>query len=219
MGAVLHPVGPRSSRVYWVRRLVVVLAVLALVALGVVVGRALTNGDAHAGADANSESEDATADDASDGAAEPGATDQDAAGQEDGVDGSGPTACDAATITLTLTADQQSYSAGQKPVFTVTITNTSSASCTIDAGEANREILITSGNDRIWSSTDCPSEPTERNLLLPAGGRDESAVTWQQVRSAPECPGDLSAPRPGTYQATATVAGVSSTAVVFQLAG
>jgi hypothetical protein len=130
----------------------------------------------------------------------------------------GPAECGPQTVSITLTADQRTYAAGAQPVFTVTITNTSGSSCKIDAGEAKREILVKSGNDRIWSSLDCvPADSPARLLLLQSGARDETAVTWSRVRSAPGCAAVTATPRPGTYTAVATVAGVSSTAVVFDL--
>ncbi len=121
-------------------------------------------------------------------------------------------------MSITLTADQRTYAAGAQPVFTVTITNTSNASCKIDAGEAKREVLVKSGTDRIWSSLDClAADSPSRLLLLQAGARDETAVTWSRIRSAPGCAAVTATPKPGTYTAVATVAGVSSTAAVFDL--
>lgn len=223
MSALLHPVGSQPARVYWRRRLVALLLAGALLALGLVavnaaLGRgaaeaagpdaagATVEGDAAAGTDDGTTTDEA----ASDGAAADGAAD-------DGAAADGPVACGPEQITLALTADARSYAAGVTPVFTVTITNVSAASCTIDAGEAKRQVLVTSGADRIWASTDCPAEPAERLLLLPAGAQDSVAVTWARVRSAEGCGDGLPEPRPGTYTAVASVAGVSSTAAVFEL--
>src|SRR5665647_1515170 len=93
--------------------------------------------------------------------------------------------CAAADLTLVVTKDAQTYAAGAQPVFTVVITNTSDSSCAVDAGEASRELLVTSGSDRIWSSLDCvAADAAERVLLLPAGGSDDPvSVTWPRIRS------------------------------------
>lgn len=203
MSALMHPVGPRPARVYW-RRRIILLALLAVVAI---VAATMLNGRGAAQA-------------AQDPAGDPGTAAQTPDPQTtEGADSTaGPVTCGAGSLSITLTADQRTYPAGANPVFTVTLTNTSDASCVVDAGEASRGILITSGSDRIWSSLDCPaSENAERKLLLPAGGRDESAVTWSRIRSAEGCADGLPAPKAGTYQAVASVAGVSSTAVVFEL--
>lgn len=218
MSALLHPVGSQPARVYWRRRLVALLLAGALLALGLVaVNAALGQGAAEAAgpdaAGATVEGDAAAGTD--DGTTADEAADDEAA--DDGAAADGPVACGPEQITLALTADARSYAAGVTPVFTVTITNVSAASCTIDAGEAKRQVLVTSGADRIWASTDCPAEPAERLLLLPAGAQDSVAVTWARVRSAEGCGDGLPEPRPGTYTAVASVAGVSSTAAVFEL--
>jgi hypothetical protein len=204
MSALMHPVGPRPARVYWRRRIVLLalLATVAIVLANVVGGR----GSAQAAQDPAG-----TSGAAADQTPDPTTT--------EGTDTTaGPVPCGEGSLSITLTADHRTYAAGANPVFTVLLTNTSDTSCVVDAGEASRGILITSGSDRIWSSLDCPAKQNaERTLLLPAGGRDESAVTWTRIRSAEGCTDGLPAPRPGTYTAVASVAGVSSTAAVFEL--
>ena len=203
MSALMHPVGPRPARVYWRRRIVL----LALLATAVII---LANVLAGRG----------TAQAAQDPAGAPGAAEQtpDPQTSPDAGSTAGPAKCGEGSLSIALSADHRTYAAGANPVFTVTLTNTSDASCVVDAGEASRGILITSGTDRIWSSLDCPAtENAERTLLLPAGGRDESVVTWTRIRSAEGCTDGLPAPKPGYYQAVASLAGVSSTAAVFEL--
>ncbi|MDO8106465.1 hypothetical protein Q6348_04565 [Isoptericola sp. b441] len=201
MSALMRPVGPRPAGVYW-RRRIVLLAVIAVVAV-VGVTALLGRGSASA---------------ATDKAGSGGHAPLAPSPTETADTTQGPPACGPDTLAVTLTPDHRTYPAGAAPVFTVTLTNTSDASCTVDAGEASREVLIMSGEDRIWSSLDCPAtENAKRMLLLPAGGRDESAVTWSRVRSEQGCTQGLPAPKPGTYTAVAKVAGVSSTASVFIL--
>ncbi len=203
MSALMHPVGPRPPRVYW-RRRIVLLALLA--AAGIIVASVLGGrGAAQAAQDPAGAS----------GAAEQTPDPQTSEGADSTA---GPVTCGEGSLSITLTADHRTYAAGANPVLTVTLTNTSDASCVVDAGEASRGVLITSGADRIWSSLDCPAtENAERTLLLPAGGRDESVVTWTRIRSAEGCADGLPTPKPGYYQAVAGVAGVSSTAAVFEL--
>jgi hypothetical protein len=179
--------------------LAVVLVAAAFLVGKAVLGRSGTGGDAVA---------DPAAQTSTDPSVEPSPSES----------ATGPAACGPETVSITLTADQRTYAAGAQPVFTVTITNTSNASCKIDAGEAKREVLVKSGTDRIWSSLDClAADSPSRLLLLQAGARDETAVTWSRIRSAPGCAAVTATPKPGTYTAVATVAGVSSTAAVFDL--
>ena len=126
--------------------------------------------------------------------------------------------CDPASVAIAMTADAASFAPGVSATFTVSITNTGEEACLVDAGEAQREIVITSGADRIWSNRDCIVPGTEtRTLLLPAGGNDTTPFAWNRVRSAEGCPPDLPVPGAGTYSAQLTLAGVSAPAAVFGL--
>ena len=103
--------------------------------------------------------------------------------------------------------------------FNVSITNTGSVPCLVDAGEASREIVITSGADRVWYNRDCivrrDGDPG------PAAARRAAPTPpsspWNRVRSAPGCPPDLPAPGAGTYSAQFTLAGVAAPPAVFGL--
>ena len=126
--------------------------------------------------------------------------------------------CDPATVAIAMTADATSFAPGVSATFTVSITNTGTEACLVDAGEAQREIVITSGSDRVWSNRDCIVAGTEtRTLLLPGGGNDTTPFAWNRIRSAPGCPPDLPVPGAGTYSAQLTLAGVSAPASVFGL--
>jgi hypothetical protein len=126
--------------------------------------------------------------------------------------------CVAPALTVGVTPDAASVPAGSSPTFTVTINNVGNTPCVVDAGELQREVVVVSGNDRVWSSKDCaPANSPARTLLLTPGMTDTSHIAWNRVRSAPGCPGNLPAPRPGTYQASVALAGTSSGPVVFQL--
>lgn len=128
----------------------------------------------------------------------------------------GPQPCTA--LALALQPDAASYSGGAEPVLTVTVTNTADVACLVDVGDAQREIVITSGTDRIWSSRDCAGADTQSiRLLLDAGQADTRQVQWTRVRSVPGCTGDRPAARSGTYSAQLTLGGVSAQPAVFVL--
>lgn len=223
MNTVLHPVGPRPARVYWVRRLVLLALAAALVtvlavAVGAARGGAADGATPVAGAAAGGDEGAAPSGGAS--AADTSAGEEEAAEDgpaEAGADNPGA-ACSPTGLTTTLTADATSYAAGVTPTFTVTLTNSGDAACTVDAGLANQSLVVTSGADRIWSSADCPADtPGERLLLMAPGAAETMPVAWPRVRSDEECSADLPEPRPGTYTAVAVVAGVQSGPVVFEL--
>ncbi len=195
MSNVLHPVGPRPSRVYWLRRIVVVAVLIAVVAAVVMLVRLASSGSA-------------------DGAATGARASTTATTRASGT----PQPCPASAVSLAVTADATTYGAGVNPTFTVTVTNAGTQPCTLDAGEAARQVVVTSGADRIWSSGDCANTAAATKLvLLNAGQPYEAAVPWARVRSAAGCPTGLPAPRPGTYQAIASLAGKTSAPLVMTL--
>lgn len=200
---VLRPAGPLPARVYWFRRLVVVGIPLLVVAVvvWVLVGRGASTPEDGAGADPGQDAAPAT------DATEPA---------ED--DSTGPTACDPQTLALTLTADGTSYAAGALPTLTVTLTNDGPDACLIDVGEAQREVVITSGADRIWSSRDCAAPETQaREILLAPGTADATQLQWPRVRSAQGCPAGQPEALPGTYSAALTLGALAPAPVVFVL--
>ncbi|MFI2754787.1 hypothetical protein ACGIF2_16540 [Cellulomonas sp. P22] len=196
---VLRPAGPLPSRVYWVRRLVVLGLPLLVVALVVwaVAGRGGDDTVDGAGGDVEQVSDPLPAE------SSPGSAT--------------PQACAPESLALTLAADAASYGASAQPMFTVTIANSGAVDCLVDAGSGQLGIVITSGDDRIWASQDCPADPVERPLLLAAGKSDVTQVQWTRARSAAGCPKDLPAAKPGTYSTTLTLAGASSAPQVFVL--
>lgn len=125
---------------------------------------------------------------------------------------------DCTDLTLKVSADDASYVAGQNPKLTTTITNEGKEACLVDAGTDEAALVITSGDDRVWSSQDCASEASGyRPLLLAAGESVKDSVTWKRVRSEEQCPKDLPAPKSGTYAATYTLSGVNAAPEVFTL--
>lgn len=198
---VLRPEGSLPPRVYWVRRVVVLVVAVAVVVLLVIGVQALVRAVSGSG-------EDTPAD-----AAPPTTSESSAPPEEEET---GTPACEPAQLTAEMSADAASYPAGALPTFTLRLTNTGDQPCRVDAGGTQRQILVTSGSDRIWASTDCdPGEPL--SLLLAAGQADERTVQWDRVRSVEGCTPDQAAALPGTYQAVLTLAGVTAEPVVFGL--
>lgn len=194
MSTVLRPVGPQPPRVYWVRRLAV-LVVLVLVVVLVVWALGSRGGETPA----------------------PGGDDTEPAPTETAEAGGPPGSCEAADLTVTLAADARAYAADAEPTMSLTVTNTSEEPCTVDLGSGNAVVTVVSGSDRIWSDADCREEPAEALRLLDAGGTEVVGVPWSRERSDAACSDDLPAPRPGTYTATATVLGAESKPLVFEL--
>ncbi|MEN0128686.1 MAG: hypothetical protein AAGC49_04550 [Brevundimonas sp.] len=125
---------------------------------------------------------------------------------------------DCSSLKLDVSADAKSYNAGANPKLTTTITNTGAKACLVDAGSANTLMVITSGDDQVWSSRDCVASSSEsKPLLLSAGKSVSGSVSWKRVRSAPGCPKNPGAAKPGTYAVTYTVAGQNAAPAVIRL--
>ncbi len=218
MSTVLHPVGPRRARVYWVRRLLVLVVLAALVLVATTAVSWVRGRGAEAGAAAAEATDPGTRAAADRAGDDDRDADDDAAGDAPERSPATPVDCRPEALQLTLTSGDVEYEETQSPVLTATVTNIGDVACTVDAGDATREVLITSGDDRIWSTKDCATpETASRQLLLDAGAADAVPIEWTRVRSAEGCPADLPAPQAGTYQAVATLGGTSSQTVVFIL--
>lgn len=201
MSSVVHPVGPEDPKVYWVRRLVVVLiAIVAVVLLAALINSMFSGGD-------------------EDTPPAAGETTDPADPESPGEEPPAVVACTPEQLAVSVATTERAFPAGTPVTFVLQLANTSTLPCTVDASEAAREILVTSGSDRIWSSLDCPAEGAVENVVeLPADGMvSETRYEWTRIRSDESCTADLPEPRPGTYKAVVTVGGVTSEQATFDL--
>jgi hypothetical protein len=141
------------------------------------------------------------------------------AGATDGSDVTRP--CTTTDVTITATPNPREFGAGALPKFDVSITHTGTTPCLLDTAAAETELLITSGNDRIFSSLDCPTDATinAREFLLQPDAKETFAVTWSRQRSAPECTPVSASPGNGTYHALLKIQGIEAADTTFVLAG
>lgn len=202
MDGLREPVGGQPPEVYWRRRIVAIVgAVLLLVVLYFLVF-------SPGGGDTNA---------APDTSPDPAVTADPTGGATAGTDVS--RACTAADVTLTATPNPSNFGAGALPVFDVSITHTGTSPCLLDTNASDTELLITSGNDRLFSSTDCPTDATinPREFLLQPDAEETFSVTWSRQRSAPECTAVSATPGDGTYHAVLTIQGIEAPDVTFVL--
>ena len=164
MSTIRNPVGPLPPQVYWRRRLVVGLGVLAVL----IIVRPGTGAPAEQPTPDPQSTETAAPD-------EPG--DEPAAGPA--------TACTPSQVTVTPVTDAEVYAAGQQPLLSLTLLNTGTTACTLQAGSDVQSYVITSGSDRIWASTDCqePGVPAEVTLE-PGEPLSSSPFAWSRTRSS-----------------------------------
>jgi hypothetical protein len=234
---VIHPVGPEEPRTYWVRRALVVAAVLVILAVIVtLVVNAASTGTAVA---ANP----------SPLAPSPLVV-QTSAVTESAVPTPSSTASESASVTAlpkapasattkasakaaTKAAGKRSPAAPKKVVpvpcdpgkvrvtlngrqhlkrkqkdkFEMSLINGADQTCIAAVGPKNFELKIYSGKDRIWSSDDCSTAVRPIHTKLKSQQAVAWTMTWNGRRSRPDCKNRPEIPRAGTYFATAQLKG------------
>ena len=197
-----RPVGPLPAATYWRRRAVVAAVVLALlVGLGLLLGGG--GDDTLTPAPADPPPAEATGEPSA--GATPSATPTAAA----------PAPCPDDALAVTATSDAQSYASGEDAVLTLTVRNTGTTPCTRALGQGAVELVVTSGDDRIWSSDDCAPGGDEGVEVLEPGAERSARATWPGTRSAPGCSPDQPTAQPGTYRVSARVGDLRAPGAVF----
>jgi hypothetical protein len=210
MSTIRTPVGPQPPSVYWRRRLLVLLGLVAVIIVIVLIIVRPGSGGPNAGPSDTPNPSSTTP--APSGSPSPSFTS--AAGGE---------ACNPAQITVVALLDATQYASGVQPMMSMKITNSGTAPCTFDVGTGAQEYVITSGNDRIWSSKDCQTGPTSTpQALQPGVPVTTTPFAWDRTRSSTTT---CSTTRPAavansdgpTYRLTVSLGGVDSEATAFRL--
>lgn len=202
MSTFKHPVGPQPSGVYWRRRLILGLGLLAVIVVIVLI---IVRPGASDGVTAPVTNTSTPA---------PKATAASTSIPTSSTSAKGAT-CNPSDVRVEAVTDKDTYAAGELPQLSVAITNTGSAACKIDAGTAQQLFTITSGSEVYWKSTDCQSDKVDAEVLLEPGKTisSQAPITWDRTRSDPStCQADRpQVPAGGaSYHLTTTIAGIES---------
>jgi hypothetical protein len=167
MSTFRNPVGPQPSRVYWRRRLIVGLGLLAVVVIIIlIVVRPGSETPTPAGTNASET---------------PAAPPAGSTNPADAV------ACDPTKVTVEAATDASGYDAGVNPSLSFTLKSLMTVPCTLKADTDLQEFIITSGDETIWDSKDCQTDKTPATALLQPGVPFAgSKITWDRTRSAPD---------------------------------
>ena len=201
MSTTKPPVGPQDRSVYRRRRLVVGLGFVAVLAIILLIFVRPGAGDGQAASDSKPA---ATAD--------PAATAP--------ADDAAPTACDPAVVSVEAITDEGSYDPGVEPELSLSVTNTGTTPCDLNAGTSTQVFTITSGADVYWTSTDCQTDPADAQVTLEPGVAvsTKTPVVWDRTRSSPEtCEISDREAVPGegaSYYLSVSVGGVASASPV-----
>ena len=165
MSTFRNPVGPQAPAVYWRRRLLVALGLIAVIVVVVLIIVRPGSGAPTGGASGGTPTPTTTV-----------STDPDDVA-----------ACDPAKVSVEAVTDAVAYDPGVNPQLQLVLKSTATAPCTIEAGSDVQVFTITSGEEVIWKSTDCQVEPQEQVQLLNPGVPVSSAsLAWDRTRSSPD---------------------------------
>lgn len=175
MSSVRNPRGPQPAAVYWRRRILALVGLIAVIVCIVLIVSALANG----GGGANP-------------TPTPTGTSTTGTDVEPDPDADEGDPCNPAVIRVVAVTDANSYPAGVTPLISMSITNTGSVACTLDVGTTEQRYDIVSGSDPIWNSADCQTDPTSLEQVIEA---NETLTTtpfpWDRTRSSPTtCTGE-----------------------------
>jgi len=196
MGSLLHPVGGQAPWVYWARRAGLVVALVAVIVIGVVLFRPPepANVPAVPAGPAGTASQPA--------AGTPAATETPATATPTPT---GPLACDQTNSGLSL-AGYQKVKQNAKQSFKVGVKNTGAQPCVLDLTATSFSLSVASGTDRIWSTADCAKWVPAKKQTLKAQQSYEFSIEWGVLRSAAGCKEAKGLLNPGTYVAQAVFA-------------
>ena len=129
-----------------------------------------------------------------------------------------PAACNPKDIKLTASTAAESFAlSADEAILEMGIENTSGEECSFNVGTSQQEFLVTSGDDRIFSSKDCQVDGEDLQLTLKPKKKEQARFGWGLQRSAPKCVEVASAPQQGTYKLTVKLGKLSSEPVTFYL--
>ncbi len=205
-----RPVGPEPEQTYWRRRAALAITVVLLIVL-------IAQLTGRGGDEDRLSSGEPSPSSPTTGSAEPTPTTPSSASAS--PSGAAADLCPPAELQIVADADKDSYPAGGRPQLELRVTNTGSAPCTLDLGQAATELLIFSGPDRIWSSDDCAPGGAAKPTTLEPGKAVPTRLTWAGRRSLPGCEGPKAQALPGTYRVAGRIGDLQAEGGSFQLTG
>ncbi|MCD2190755.1 hypothetical protein [Actinomycetospora soli] len=109
--------------------------------------------------------------------------------------------CADSDLRVAARTDKQRYTAAERPLFSLVVTNTGKEPCTRDLGPARTAMaVVIKPGDGLWGSDDCaPGGDPDVRTLAP-GQEQVFSVRWAGRTSAPGCPSGREAVPPGSYQ-------------------
>lgn len=197
MSTLRNPVGPQPASVYWRRRLVVGLGLLAVIVVVILI---IVRPGSGTPTPTPSPSPSSSAAGSSSNAP--------VAGSGDAVE------CDPAKITIDPMTDATEFQAGTNPQLWFTVKSGMTEPCVLAAGSDLQVYTITSGEEVIWTSTDCQTGAEPAEVILQPGVPKEGAhLTWDRTRSSSDTcdvPGDPVTAEGASYHLSVAIGDIES---------
>ena len=208
MSTVARPRGPLPTRVYWVRRLVLlVLVVLA----GWLMIRWIDGGDSGAAPPEDEAPAAATESDdparAQTGGRDPKSRDKNRTERVNTVAETFERPredCDLSEVLVVPSVAEPAYA--EEPVrMSLRISSASSSACSLDLDADHLLVVISDGDDTVWDSTHCEDDIPVRELALQPQWSTLVDLTWSGLHSGRQCATDANPAEPGTYTVEAAM--------------
>ncbi len=211
MGSVKNPRGRLPQRVYWIRRSVVLgVALLLVFGIAHLLGG---TGEDPAGSDlkaSTSSAQESTAPSVSFGPVAPSATPR--KGKAELPASTGQCRDDEVSV---LPSIPRAW--GAQPIVIRLGLQGLQPACTFQISPDSLAVKITSGNDRIWSSQDCPSAIKRAAVVVRSGVPTYVNVVWSGRRSDDTCSRNTAWANAGFYHVFAAALGSTPTDVQFEV--
>jgi hypothetical protein len=235
MSSVIRPAGPLPSRVYWVRRLLLLTILVVVLSLAwLIVGRVLGGADTPTADGSTSGGTPALqpGDTGAGGDGPQGTPGGNAAGQQqdgpahDGHRGQShhqhgdkahqtkpplrPPTDDCAPADVGMRVSVDDARPGLPTPVTLKLTSLGSPACRLAITPDSLMLRITSGEDVIWSSDDCPDDLLAKELVIRSHPATDYTFDWNGFRSTASCSAPGKVTKPGGYWAEAALIGAET---------
>lgn len=204
MDGLRKPVGDQPAQVYWIRRVLVLLAAVVLVGALWFIVSSLVSGGAEDPVTPSSTEPDTTV------SAQPGSVAADDPSR----------ACTAEDVAVSAVASPTQVNVGSMPAYEVAVEHTGASACSLSSNADGTSLVVRSGSDVYFDSAWCTDQPvfTDAEWIFQPGDREALQATWTGQRYTEACePGDA-APA-GYYIAEIAVAGIAAGETPFQMVG
>ena len=229
MPPTVSPRGPLPARVYWTRRLLVLgVPLLLVVVLARVLGGSADGKDAasdpqatQAGAQVSESPEAPVAGPTAQAGTTEGTTGKKGKNKKKKdvpvepvlAEPTGPCTDSDIVVTPAIT----SAAGGSDIPVTLNLRTVTTAACTWHVSAETLTVTITSGDDHIWSSRECPASIPEQDIVVRAAVDAPVVVTWSAKRSDETCSTLTEWAQLGFYHVEAAALGGEATDVQFEL--